>query len=73
MLNDYRQQFLDYLEAEKRFSPATLRGYGIDLDQFIAFLLERDPELIEKPGEINRTVIRRYLGHLSNEQGRLGL
>lgn len=68
MLNAYRQQFLDYLEAEKRYSPATLRGYGIDLDQFIAFLLERDPELVEQPGEINRTVMRRYLGHLAHEK-----
>ncbi len=68
MLSQQVDQFLEYLGAEKRYSPATLRGYRIDLQQFLDFLQENDPECLENPGEINRTLIRRFLGYLSGRR-----
>lgn len=68
MLSQQVDQFLEYLEVEKRYSPATLRAYRIDLDQFLAFVEERDAECMDDPRQINRTLIRRFLGHLSGSK-----
>jgi integrase/recombinase XerC len=69
MLPQSVDQFLEYLEAEKRYSPATLRGYGIDLRQFLEFLQDRDSQCLEDPRLINRALIRRFLGHLARSHG----
>lgn len=61
------ENFLVWLEVEKRYSPETIRGYQIDLTQFYTFLEEYDKECILDPEQINRGVIRSFLGHLSGE------
>jgi integrase/recombinase XerC len=68
-LNNHTDQFLEYLTTERRYSPATIRGYRIDLNQFLEFLETRDPECLGRPKLITRSVIRRYLGYLANEKG----
>ncbi len=67
LLNKQIEYFLAWLEVEKRYSPETLRGYQIDLNQFCQFLSDTDAECLEKPNQINRGVIRSFLGYLSGE------
>ncbi|NQV50178.1 MAG: tyrosine-type recombinase/integrase [Candidatus Marinimicrobia bacterium] len=64
---EHIDKFLIWLEVEKRYSPETLRGYGIDLNQFCQFLEAQDIECLNHPDQINRGVIRSFLGHLSGE------
>lgn len=61
------EDFLIWLEVEKRYSPETLRGYQIDLHQFSQFLTDHDVECLTKPDQIDRGVIRSFLGYLSGE------
>ncbi|MBR5902118.1 site-specific integrase, partial [bacterium] len=35
-----RDEFLEYLRSERRYSPRTIQSYGRDLDAFFAFLKE---------------------------------
>ena len=37
-----KESFLQYLKAEKRYSPHTIKSYSNDLDQFSAFLISLD-------------------------------
>ncbi len=67
VLNQHIDDFLTWLEVEKRYSPETLRGYGIDLNQFTQFLEDYDVECLAQPDQINRGVIRSFLGHLSGD------
>jgi integrase/recombinase XerC len=67
LLNDHIEKFLLWLEVEKRYSPETLRGYKIDINQFCQFLEDQDIECLDHPDQINRGVIRSFLGHLSGE------
>ncbi|NQV30162.1 MAG: tyrosine recombinase XerC [Candidatus Marinimicrobia bacterium] len=67
VMYDHIAKFLNWLEVEKRYSPETLRGYRIDLNQFIQFLEAQDIECLHHPDQINRGVIRSFLGHLSGE------
>ncbi len=69
MLHKYIEDFLTWLEVEKRYSPETLRGYQIDLNQFCRFLKDHDSECLSQPDQIDRGVIRSFLGHLSGELG----
>ena len=59
--------FLSWLEVEKRYSSETLRGYQIDLNQFCVFLEDYDVECLTNPDQIDRGVIRSFLGFLSGE------
>ncbi len=59
--------FLSWIEVEKRYSPETLRGYQIDLSQFSQFLSDQDVECLHRPNQIDRGVIRSFLGYLSGE------
>lgn len=69
MLNRSIQNFLTHLQEEKRFSPETVRGYGIDLKQFTTFITDYDPELLRDVARIDRLTIRHFLGMLA-ETGR---
>ena len=60
-------EFLNWLEVEKRYSSETIRGYRIDLQQFHEFLDGNDQECMEDLDQINRNVIRSYLGYLAGE------
>jgi len=61
------EDFLTWLEVEKRYSPETIRAYKIDLTQFYDFLADHDLECIKDPNQINRGVVRSFLGHLSGD------
>jgi len=41
---DICQQFIDYIRAEKRYSPCTVKAYGSDLDEFARYLKEHYDE-----------------------------
>jgi integrase/recombinase XerC len=56
--------FLAYLRDQRNYSPATVRAYRSDLDQFLAFLAARGPALLRSPASVDPLVIRAYLGHL---------
>ncbi len=60
-------KFLIWLEVEKRYSPETLRGYQIDLKQFCLFLENYDIECLNRPNQIDRGVMRSFLGYLAGE------
>ena len=66
-LEQYTTDFLTWLEVEKRYSPETIRGYTIDLQQFHDFLAANDQECLQDLDQIDRNVIRSYLGYLSGE------
>ena len=55
--------FLDYLRAQKGYSPATLAAYGVDLAQFEAFLAGRGLSL-SAPGSVTREHARSFLAEL---------
>ncbi|MCF7823429.1 MAG: tyrosine recombinase XerC [Candidatus Marinimicrobia bacterium] len=61
--------FITWLEVEKRYSSETLRGYQIDLNQFLTFLEGHDIACVKDPNQIDRTVVRSFLGHLSGDLG----
>lgn len=69
ILQDHITNFLSWLEVEKRYSPETLKAYGSDLDQFCNYLEQNDASCLADPNEIDRTVIRGFLGHLSGDLG----
>ncbi len=62
----YIQQFLDYLNFEKRYSQHTVISYRTDLDQFYTFLSELcgDPDL----KNVTSTQIRSWLALLKKEK-----
>ncbi|OIQ51514.1 Tyrosine recombinase XerC [Pseudodesulfovibrio hydrargyri] len=59
--------FLAYLEVEKGYSPATIRSYSTDLDQFEEFLKGRKVTL-ERPVRLNRDHVRAFLAELHRRQ-----
>ena len=58
----YKESFLQYLKAEKRCSPHTVRSYSNDLDQFFHFLTGNN--LTEDPCDITSYDIRSWIVHL---------
>ena len=62
----YKQDFLKFLQFEKRFSQHTVKSYNIDLKQFyLYFKLDTDEELIQK---INHHDIREWIYSLSENK-----
>lgn len=55
--------FLEYLEVQKGYSPATLSAYGVDLAQFEAYLGGHGRTL-GAPGEVAREHARGFLAEL---------
>ena len=53
--------FLEYLAAERRASPHTLRAYRADLAEFGAFLRRAG---LSGPGEVDARTVRAYLASL---------
>ncbi|MCF7808443.1 MAG: tyrosine recombinase XerC [Candidatus Marinimicrobia bacterium] len=66
-LDEHIQSFLGWLEVERRYSPETVRGYRIDLQQFCRFLEANDEECIHDLDQIDRNVVRSYLGYLAGD------
>ncbi len=56
---DYKESFLQYLKAEKRYSPHTVRSYQNDLDQFFSYLTLN--EMPVSPGEITSHQVRAWI------------
>ncbi|NQV14386.1 tyrosine-type recombinase/integrase [bacterium] len=67
VLTHHIEDFLTWLEVEKRYSAETIRGYRIDLIQFCLYLEANDSECLDVLDQINRGVIRGFLGHLAGE------
>jgi integrase/recombinase XerC len=66
--DDFIQQFIQYLSAEKNASPHTCRGYQRDLKEFENFLKSQSEEFLQfgkREWEgVDRIVIRKYLSVL---------
>ncbi|MGA7160655.1 MAG: tyrosine recombinase XerC [Bacteroidota bacterium] len=62
MLTHAMEQFLEYIDREKNFSPHTHISYSKDLLQFQAFLHEKFPEMLEHPELIDQEIMRSFLG-----------
>jgi integrase/recombinase XerC len=60
------EDYLRYLRAERDASVYTLRNYRVDLDQFLAFLRERQPSgVAPDPTAIDHVAIRGFLARLA--------
>ena len=58
-------QFISYIEAEKRFSPLTVEAYQSDMDQFAHFL--KDEYGIDDLTLVKTTMVKSYIVHLKEE------
>ena len=58
---EYLDKFITYLVAEKNASPYTVKNYRREIREFLDFLKEQGIESLE---EVDRAVLRRYLGKL---------
>jgi integrase/recombinase XerC len=58
-------QFISYIEAEKRFSPLTVEAYQSDMDQFAHFL--KDEFGIDDLTQVKTTMVKTYIVHLKEE------
>lgn len=63
-MDQYLDQFLNYLVVEKGLSPNTLDAYGRDLARYLDFLLQ---EKINKPESVTGTHILNYLSVLKKQ------
>ncbi len=59
------QEFLQYLQFEKRFSRHTVNAYSIDLYGFSEYLLKAFE--VDKPGAVSPAIIRSWLARLKDE------
>jgi integrase/recombinase XerC len=59
--------FLSHLEIEKGYSPATVRAYAADLEQFQAFLLRRGKDLADADG-VTREDATGFLAELHRQR-----
>ena len=58
-------QFIAYIQAEKRFSPLTVEAYRRDVNQFVEFL--RDAFEIDDLTQVKTTMVKSYVVHLKDE------
>ena len=58
-------QFIGYIQAEKRFSALTVEAYQSDMDQFAHFL--KDSFEIEDLTQVNAMMVKSYIVHLKEE------
>ena len=58
-------QFIAYIQAEKRFSPLTVEAYRRDVNQFVEFL--RDAFEIDDLTQVKTTMAKSYVVHLKEE------
>ncbi|HTU03396.1 MAG TPA: tyrosine recombinase XerC [Candidatus Sulfotelmatobacter sp.] len=57
-------EYLAYLKGERDASPHTLRNYRVDLEQFLAYLRERDVGTVPTPAGVDALAIRGFLARL---------
>ena len=58
-------QFIAYIEAEKRFSPLTVEAYRRDIEQFVEYL--KGTYEIDDPTLVDIMVVKSYVVHLKGE------
>ena len=58
-------QFISYIEAEKRFSPLTVEAYQSDMDQFAHFL--KDEFGIDDLTQVKTTMVKSYIVRLKED------
>ena len=58
-------QFITYIEAEKRFSPLTVKAYRHDLEQFVGYL--KDVYGIDDLTQVKTTEVKSYVVHLKGK------
>ena len=58
-------QFIAYIQAEKRFSPLTVEAYRRDVNQFVDFM--RDAFEIDDLTQVKTTMAKSYVVHLKEE------
>jgi len=58
-------QFISYIEAEKRFSPLTVEAYQSDMDQFAHFM--KDEYDIDDLTQVKTTMVKSYIVRLKEE------
>lgn len=64
-MNDIIQQFLKFLEEEKKYAENTIAAYQNDLNQFSQFVdKNQDENQIESWDDVNKKVIAGYIDHL---------
>lgn len=61
-------EFISWLEAEKRYSPNTVCSYRRDLDDFVAYCEENIDEG-EFPANVTRKIAEDWLVHLFDDRG----
>ena len=57
--------FITYIEAEKRFSPLTVKAYRHDLEQFVGYL--KDVYGIDDLTQVKTTEVKSYVVHLKGK------
>ncbi len=58
-------QFISYIEAEKRFSPLTVEAYRRDMEQFVGYLNKAYEGIALT--EVKTTMVKSYIVHLKGE------
>ena len=58
-------QFIGYIQAEKRFSPLTVEAYQSDMDQFADFM--KTEFEIDDLTQVKTTMVKSYIVHLKEE------
>ena len=58
-------QFIAYIQAEKRFSPLTVEAYRRDMNQFVDFM--RDAFEMDDLTQVKTTMVKSYVVHLKDE------
>ncbi len=59
--------YLRHLELERGLSEHTIRGYGNDLERFVAFLEEQAPEAAADPRAVDPLLVRAFLAQRHRE------
>jgi tyrosine recombinase XerC len=72
-MRDAIQDFLHHLKTEKHYSPHTIQGYRIDLEQFVTFLVENQgksdpPALADATKESMRLFLSGLVRHGMNKR-----
>lgn len=63
------EAYLTFLKAERDASAHTLRNYRVDLEQFVAYLKERQPDGgLPGPAQVDHLAIRGFLARLHGDR-----
>jgi integrase/recombinase XerD len=66
MMNEHIQNFLSFLDAEKKYAENTLAAYQNDLSQFYQYVRKENGKKVDGWNEVNKRVITDYIDHLKN-------